>query len=368
MKAMNEKFELLFHLILTLAKICRPGGVKGVIAENIAMRQQLITLNRGRRRAPKLTTFDRFLFAYLSKLIGKNRLQKIAVIIKPATILKFHKMLVKKKYSQLYSNKTRKKPGRKPRDQALIDLVIEMKRRNPTFGYGRISMQIYEAFGIIISRFAVGRILRKNMHQLPSGGGPSWLTYIGQIKDSLWSVDMFRCESINLKSHWVMIVMDQFTRRIIGFAVNPGELYGIAICRMFNQIISGKPLPKRLSSDNDPLFDFSRWKANLRVLEIEEIKSVPGVPTSHPFIERLIGTCRREYLDHIHFFSVYDLQHKLDQFQIYYNEIRVHSSLDMKTPMAKASDDENITENVISLDCYRWKSSCGGLYKLPVAA
>ncbi len=229
-------------------------------------------------------------------------------------------------------------------------------------------MQIYEAFGVVISRFAVGRILRKNMKLLPAGGGPSWLTYIGHLKDSLWSVDMFRCESINLKSHWVMIVMDQFTRRIIGFAVTPGEVYGIAICRMFNHIISGNPLPKRLSSDNDPLFDFSRWKANLRVLEIEEIKSVPGVPTSHPFIERLIGTCRREYLDHIHFFGVYDLQRKLDQFQIYYNEIRVHSSLDMKTPMGKASDDKNITQHVISLDNYRWKSSCGGLYKLPVAA
>jgi hypothetical protein len=65
--------------------------------------------------------------------------------------------------------------------------LIEMKSRNPSFGYGRISMQIFEAFGISISRFAVGRILRKNKHNLPSGDGPSWLTSIGHFKDSLWS-------------------------------------------------------------------------------------------------------------------------------------------------------------------------------------
>ena len=65
-------------------------------------------------------------------------------------------------------------------------------------------------------------------------------------------VDLFRCESATLKSHWVMVVIDQFTRRIIGFAVHAGDCDGIAYCRMFNQIIAGKSLPKYLSSDNDP--------------------------------------------------------------------------------------------------------------------
>ncbi len=162
--------------------------------------------------------------------------------------------------------------------------------------------------------------------------------------------------------------MDQFTRRIIGFAAKSGDVNGVAACRMFNKIIFGTPLPKRLSSDNDPLFEFYRWKANLRVLEIDEIKSVPGVPASHPFIERLIGTCRREYLDHVHFFGAADLQRKLDQFQKYYNETRGHSSLGLKTPLAMANDDKYLTQNIIPLDNYRWKSACGGLYKLPVAA
>jgi transposase InsO family protein len=228
-------------------------------------------------------------------------------------------------------------------------------------------MQIFEAFGIEISRFAVGRILRKNKHKLLPGGGPSWLTFIGHMKDSLWSVDLFRCESIVLKSHWAMMVLDQYTRRVIGFAVHAGDCDGVAYCRLFNEIISGKKRPKYLSSDNDPLYLFHRWQANLRILEIDEIKSVPGNPVSHPFVERIIGTTRREYLDHLLFFNARDLKNKLDQFQTYYNDVRAHSSLDMNTPTAMAFG-EALEEKVVSIDHYRWKKHCNDLYQLPVAA
>ena len=163
------------------------------------------------------------------------------------------------------------------------------------------------------------------------------------------------------------MILDQYTRRIIGFAVHAGDCDGIAYCRMFNAIVSGKSLPKYLSSDNDPLFLFHRWKANLRVIDVEEIKTVPGVPTSHPFGERIIRSVRREYLDHLLFFNERDLQEKLNHFQDNYNERRVHSSLGYKTPKEKAA--ESITNRaVVSLENYRWESYCKGLNQLPVAA
>jgi len=74
--------------------------------------------------------------------------------------------------------------------------------------------------------------------------------------DSLWSIDFLRCESITLKSHWVLIAMDQFTRRIVGFAVHPGEVNGTTLCRMSNKVIIGNYLPRYLSSDNDPLIEY----------------------------------------------------------------------------------------------------------------
>ncbi len=136
---------------------------------------------------------------------------------------------------------------------------------------------------------------------------------------------------------------------------------------MFNKIISGKSLPKYLSSDNDPLFLFHQWKANLRILEIEELKSVPGHPTSHPYVERVIGSCRRELVDNILFWNENDLLNKLNNFKKYYNETRGHWSLEGNTPIQKAST-ENIIENVAILDHYRWKKHCHGLFQTPVAA
>jgi hypothetical protein len=121
------------------------------------------------------------------------------------------------------------------------------------------------------------------------------------MKDSLWSMDLFRSESIHLKTHWIMVVIDQYTPRIIGFATHKGCVTGVDLCCMFNKIITMKLLPKYLSSDNDPLFLFHRWQANCRIQDIKEIKSVPHVPTSHPFIERLIGSVRRDILECLRF-------------------------------------------------------------------
>ena len=91
--------------------------------------------------------------------------------------------------------------------------------------------------------------------------------------------------------------MDQFKRRIIGFGAHGGIVDGVALCRMFQRAIRGHNLPKHLSSDHDPLYRFHQCQANLGVLEVAEIKTIPYVPLSHPFVERLIGTVRREYLD-----------------------------------------------------------------------
>src|SRR5262245_40326906 len=123
--------------------------------------------------------------------------------------------------------------------------------------------------------------------------------------------------------------MDQFTRRIVGFAVNRGVVDGLALCRMFNRVIHTQTLPIYLSSDHDPLYRFHQWQANLRVLEVKEIKTVPYVPWSHPFVERLIGTIRRECLDQTRFWTTADLEEKLKVFQRYFNGHRTHSGLVM---------------------------------------
>jgi putative transposase len=139
---------------------------------------------------------------------------------------------------------------------------------------------------------------------------------------------------------------------------------GTALCRMFHHAISGRgAMPKYLSSDNDPLFLFERWKANLRILDAAEIKTAPYVLLSHPFVERLIGTVRREYLDQIMFWTRSDLENKLLDFQNYYNNHRTHSSLEGRTPNRETKDSQPFAD----LHSYRWQSRCRGLYQTPIA-
>ena len=176
---------------------------------------------------------------------------------------------------------------------------------------------------------------------------------------------LLRCESILLKSHWVLVIFDQFTRRIIGFGVHSGDVDGAALCRMFNTAISTQITPRYLSSDNDPLFEYHRWRANLRILDVVEIKSIPYTPLSHPFIERLIGTIRREYLDHVFFWNAQDLERKLGDFKQYYNRYRTHQSPGGETPAVVSGDPQPLSAN---LSNYSWQSHCNDHFQTPIAA
>ena len=357
---------LLFASFLTsLVKLFGPGGTKAILAENLLLKQQLLVLTRARQRAPNLSSTHRVLLGCWSLFLTPRRMAKVAVCIQPSTLLRFHQWLVRRKYQRLFSSQKRRKPGPKGPSETLIRAIVELKRRNPRFGCPRIALIISRTSGITIDKHLVRRVLLKHAAPESSGGGPSWLTFLGQMKDSLWSVDLFRCESMTLKSHCVLVVMDQFTRRLIGFGVQPEVVDGRTLCQMFNTIIAGKEPPRHLSSDHDPLFTYHRWQANLRILEVREIKSIPAVPLSHPFIERLIGTIRREFLDHLMFWNARDLARKLEDFQHYYNHHRVHASLEGNTP---AEGRGSSTVKPAELNHLCWEKHCRGLVELPRAA
>ena len=175
----NNKILLLLlaHLLTTVARHLGPGSANAVIAENLLLKQQLLVISRARQRAPNFTTLDRFLFALWSLFINPRRLSKVAVIIKSSTLLKFHEALKKHKYRLLFSPRRKGKPGPKGPSLELVQVIVEMKRRNPRFGCPRIAQQISKAFGIEIDKDVVRRVLAK--HYRPDNGvGPSWLTFI----------------------------------------------------------------------------------------------------------------------------------------------------------------------------------------------
>src|SRR5215475_6398756 len=131
---MRDIFTLFLHTIVTIIRLAQPGGLRSVVAESVLMRHQVLILNRGRKRAPNLRSSDRIIAGLCTLLMRPGRVLRSAVLLKPSTLLQFHKMLIKQKYRLLFSSTRVRRPGPKGPTKELIDAVVEMKRRNRTWG------------------------------------------------------------------------------------------------------------------------------------------------------------------------------------------------------------------------------------------
>ena len=129
---MRNLVLLLIHLIVTLARLLGPGGVRSLVAESLLLRHQLLIVNRSRKRSPNLSAWDRILAGWMALLVRPTRLLRSAIVLKPSTLLAVHKAMRKQKYRMLFSTNRRRKPGPKGPSVELIHAVVEMKQRNPT--------------------------------------------------------------------------------------------------------------------------------------------------------------------------------------------------------------------------------------------
>jgi putative transposase len=143
---------LAVHLLATIAKLMRPGGVRAVVAESLLIKHQLVISSRARRRAPNLNSFDRFVLGLGSLFVPASRFPKLAVILKPRTLLRFHEALKKRKYRWVFSSGGHRRPGPKGPSKELIDAIVEFKRRNPRIGCPRIAQEIARTFSIDIDK------------------------------------------------------------------------------------------------------------------------------------------------------------------------------------------------------------------------
>ena len=146
---MKDLLLALLHLAVMTAKLCGPGGVRAVIAENLVLKQQLIVLRRSRQRAPSLTLTDRLLCGFGSLFLSPGRIRTLAVALRPSTLMAFHAALVRHKCRRLFTSRScPKKPGPKGPSEALIQAIVELKSRTPRFGCPRIARIISHTFGV----------------------------------------------------------------------------------------------------------------------------------------------------------------------------------------------------------------------------
>ena len=149
---------LAIHLVVTFAKLLRPGGAHAVAAESLLLKHQLLISNRSRQRAPNLSALDRFVLGLTTLFVRPQRIPQLGALIKPATLLRFHRALIDRKYRLLFSSSARhRKPGPQGPSPERIAAIVALKRRNPRFGCLRIAQQISHAFGVEIDKDVVRR-------------------------------------------------------------------------------------------------------------------------------------------------------------------------------------------------------------------
>ena len=132
--------RLILDLIVISITLLRPNGKSTLMAEYLLLKQQLVVIKRKKHRAPNLTKTDRLIFAITSLFIKSSRLPKLSIVIAHSTLLRLHKALVNRKYSQLFSNKKLNKPGPKGPSKELIKLILEIKVKNPSYGCPKIAL------------------------------------------------------------------------------------------------------------------------------------------------------------------------------------------------------------------------------------
>ena len=274
---MRDPIILLVHLIATLARLMGPGGRRSVVAESVLVKQQLLILNRSRHRAPNLCASDRILAGVCALFMRPARVIRSAIVLRPSPILEFHRALRTRKYRWLFSPK-RRRTGPQGPSKALVDAIVDRKRRNPRWGCPRIAQQIALAFAVDIDKDVVRRVLATHSRPAPHSGGPSWLTFLGHAKDSLWSIDLFRCESAILRSQWVLVVMDQYTPVRAPFDDTCQR--SIPVSEMSdNDTASGKPLTRKLEVESSALrlARYLREFVGLRTTTVRDVTKYDSV-------------------------------------------------------------------------------------------
>jgi hypothetical protein len=271
-----------------LARRLGPGGAKAIIAESLLVKHRQLIAHRSAGKTPRLTTSDRFLCGFLALFMRPGRIRKAAVVIKPATLTKFRRALLSRNYQRLFSSRKHAKPGPKGPSEDLIRVIVELKQRNPRFGCPRIAQQINKTFGINIDKDVVRRVLAKHYNPAPYDSGPSWLTFLRHTRDSLSSIALPRRASILTNFHSMLLTINQFIRRMIGFGLSGCNCYQSEVYSLVDAAIPVVDVSKPLDPVHIP--PSSHHRCRRKFWGEGRMQTVLLFPRPPPSAERWIRT------------------------------------------------------------------------------
>jgi transposase InsO family protein len=288
--------------------------------ENLALRHQIGILQRSAKKRPKLTNVDRFFWAWLSRVWTDWR--SALVIVKPETVIAWHR----RGFRLFWTWKSRHgQAGRPIVPREVRDLIRRMSRENPLWGAPRIHGELLK-LGIDIGETSVSKHMVR--HRKPPS--QTWRTFLDNHIKQLVSVDFFTVPTIRFQVLYVFLVLAHDRRRIVHFNVTAHPTAAWT-AQQLREAFPFDQVPRYLLRDRDRIFgdDFAKQVSDM---SIQEVLCAPRSPWQRAYVERVIGSIRRECLDHVIVFSEVSLRRTLRLYADYYHRSRTHLSLSKDAP------------------------------------
>ena len=288
--------------------------------ENLALRHQIGVLHRSARKRPRLTSRDRLFWVCLSRLWRDWR--STLVIVKPETVVAWHR----KGFRLFWTWKVRHgQPGRPVIARETRDLIRKMCRENPGWGAPRIHGELLK-LGIDIGETSVSKYIVR----CPKPPSQTWRTFLENHLTQMVSIDFFTVPTIRFHVLYVFLILAHDRRRIIHFNVTShptAEWTG----QQLREAFPFDQFPRYLLRDRDAIFG-NDFRDQVQDMGIHEVLSTPRSPWQRAYVERVIGSIRRECLDHVIVFHESSLRRTLVSYFDYYHRSRTHLSLGKDSP------------------------------------
>ena len=290
-----------------------------LIIENLALRQQLTIQQRTIKR-PKLKRKDRIFWAWLSRIWPQWK--SALIVVKPETVIKWHRQGFKL-YWRWKSRPS--KVGRPIIGKEIRDLIRQMSQENPTWGAPRIQSEL-KLLGHEVADSTVAKYMIK--HKKPPS--QTWRSFLKNHVKQIAAVDFFTVPTVRFQILYCFIVLRHHRRRIVHFNItmHPTARW---TAQQITEAFPYDTVPKYLIRDRDGIYG-NFFQQRVKNMGIREVLIAPKSPWQNPYCERVIGSIRRECLDHFIILSENHLCCILKDYMDYYNNCRTYLSLDRNSP------------------------------------
>lgn len=318
-------FSLLYRMLCAVFRLAPAGEQRDRELEILVLRQQVRVLQRKVGR-PKLRRRDHLFLAAAAHLLPRERWSSF--IVTPATLLAWHRELVKKKWTY-----RRRKTGRPPLDGEICRLIARMAKENSHWGYIRIQGELRK-LGIRVGASSIKRLLAREGFGPAPRRGPAWGEFLRSQADGILAYDFFTVETVFLKTLYVLFFIEIGSRRLQVTAAtrNPNGTFVTLQARNLSFALDERADPVRfLIHDRDAKFS-GPFDEVVRPEGIRVIRTPVRSPKANAFAERAVKTLRHEVLDWTLILGRRHLDRVLASYVRHYNAERPHRGIDLRVP------------------------------------